>query len=82
MFDNPLTMGDHEGHNVEGEVEQEGQTETTCGFPILDCARNVNFKNIPSSSLPTFYGKSSEDLDKFLFEFYILCRSYNYLQDA
>jgi hypothetical protein len=39
-------------------------------------------KNIPLSALPTFYGKSSEDPDTFLFEFDILCRSYNYLQDA
>jgi hypothetical protein len=34
------------------------------------------------SSLPTFYGKSSEDPKTFLFEFGILCRSYNYLKDA
>ena len=39
-------------------------------------------KNIPASSLPTFYGKSTEDPDTFLFEFDILCRSYNYLHDA
>ena len=39
-------------------------------------------KNIPPSSLPTLYGKSNEDPDTFLFEFDILCRSYNYLQDA
>ena len=39
-------------------------------------------KKIPPSSLPTFYGKSNEDPDTFLFEFDILCRSYNYLQDA
>jgi hypothetical protein len=39
-------------------------------------------KNIPPSALPNFYGKSSEDLDVFLFEFDILCRSYNYLRDA
>ena len=39
-------------------------------------------KNIPPSSLPTFYGKSNEDPNTFLFEFGILCRSYNYLQDA
>ena len=39
-------------------------------------------KNIPPSALPTFYGKPSEDLDVFLFEFDILCRSYNYALDA
>ena len=44
--------------------------------------QNVTMKNIPPSSLPTFYGKSNEDPNTFLFEFNILCRSYNYLQDA
>lgn len=39
-------------------------------------------KNIPMASLPLFYGKSFEDPDAFLFEFDILCRSYNYYEDA
>jgi hypothetical protein len=39
-------------------------------------------KNIPLYALPTFYGKSSENIDTLLFEFDILCRSYNFLQDA
>ena len=39
-------------------------------------------KNIPPSSLPTFYGKSNEDSNTFMFDFDILCRSYDYLQDA
>ena len=39
-------------------------------------------KNIPLSVLPTFYGKTSEDPNTFLFQFNILCRSYNYLQDS
>jgi hypothetical protein len=49
-------------------------------IPILDTTPNVNMKNIPLSALPTFYSKRSEDLDTFLFDFNILCRSYNYLQ--
>ena len=44
--------------------------------------QDVTMKNIPPSSLPTFYGKSIEDPEAFLFEFDILRRSYNYLQDA
>ena len=44
--------------------------------------QDVTMKNIPPSSLPIFYGKSNEDPDTVLFEFNILCRSYNYLQDA
>ena len=39
-------------------------------------------KNIPPSALPHFHGMSSEDPDSFLFEFDILCRSYNYIRDA
>ena len=62
--------------------EGENRTETTFGFPILDTTQEVNMNNIPHSSLPTFYGKSNEDPNTFLFEFDILCRSYNYLQDA
>ena len=76
-------MSDQETrHHMEGEGEHEGRNETTFGFPILDLAQNASMKNIPTSSLPTFYRKSTEDLDTFLFEFDILCRSYNYLQDA
>ena len=67
---------------INNEGEGENQIEATFGFPILDTVLDVNLKNIPPSSLPTFYGKSNEDLDTFLFEFDILCRSYNYLQDA
>jgi hypothetical protein len=85
LFGNQISMDDHEDHNHvrndEGE-EVGNQTETTFWFPNLDTMPNVNMKNIPLSSLPTFYGKSSEDPYTFLFEFDILCRSYNYLQDA
>jgi hypothetical protein len=78
-------MDDREDQNNvrHGEEEEVGnQTETASRFPILDTTLNVNMKNIPLSTLPPFYGKRSEDLDTFLFDFNILCRSYNYLQDA
>ena len=70
-------MGYHEE-----EVEREGQTKTTFGFPILDLIQYVNMNNIPLSSLPVFYGKSIEDPNTYLFEFDVLCRSYNYLHDS
>jgi hypothetical protein len=78
-------MDDQEDHNNvrHGEEEETGnQTKTTFRFSILDTTPNVNMNNIPLSSLPTFYDKNSEDPDTFLFEFDILCRSYNYIQDA
>jgi hypothetical protein len=69
-------MEDEEERNVEAEGE------ATFGFPILDLAPNVNMKNIPPSVLPNFRGTITEDPDAFLFEFDILCRSYNYVDDA
>jgi hypothetical protein len=91
ILGNPFTMGER-GRDLHGElhIENEGEEqaeneltpETTFGFPILDLVQDVNMKNIPLSALPTFHGKNSEDPDVFLFEFDILCRSYNYLQDA
>ena len=38
-------------------------------------------KDIPPLALPHFHGMTSEDPDS-LFEFDILCRSYNYVRDA
>ena len=77
-------QGENEDHDEARNDEEEGEnrTEATFGFPILDTPQDVNMKNIPPSSLPTFYGKSNEDPDTFLFESDILCRIYNYLQDA
>jgi hypothetical protein len=69
-------MVDEEERNVEAEGE------ATFGFPILDLAPNVNMKNIPLSVLPNFIGTITEDLDAFLFEFDIICQSYNYVDDA
>ena len=75
-------LGENEYRNkvINNEGEGENQTKATFRFPILDTVLDVNMKNIPPSSLPTFYGKSNEDPDTFLFEFDILCRSFNYLQ--
>ena len=39
-------------------------------------------KNIPLSSLPNFQGMVVEDPDTFLFEFDVLCKSYDYNTDA
>ena len=66
----------------EEERNREPEGETTFRFPILDLMSNVNMKNISPSVLPNFRGMVIEDLDAFLFEFDILCRSYNYVDDA
>lgn len=54
----------------------------TFEFPISNLHDNANLKNIPTSSLPKFYGLVTEELDTFLFEFDVLCRSYLYTIDA
>ena len=38
-------------------------------------------KNIPHLALLIFYGMSSDDPKTFLFEFYVLCISYDYITD-
>lgn len=39
-------------------------------------------KNIPLSALPNFHGLSTKDPNEFLYEFDILCRSYDYTTTA
>eukprot|EP00253_Pinus_taeda_P014105 PITA_14105 len=41
----------------------------------------MKMKNISPSSLPHFHGLTSEDPDTFLFEFAVLCRTYDYTED-
>ena len=74
-------MAGKEEERVLNEPREEDE-EQTFGFPILDLAHNTNMKNINPSTLPTFHGMSTEDPDAFLFEFNILCRRYNYINDA
>lgn len=52
------------------------------GFPILDEDTTITTKNISPSIFPNFHGLRSEDPETFLFEFEVLCRSYDYLHDA
>ena len=57
-------------------------TQPPFPFPIPTQQGNQNMKNIPSATLPKFYGLITEDPDTFLFEFDILCQSYDYTTDA
>jgi hypothetical protein len=69
------------GDMVDEEGNANNETETF-EFPILDITRDISMKNILLSSLPHFHGMSTEDPDSFLFEFDILCMSYNYTDSA
>ena len=53
--------------------------EDLIGFLIQDMDISVPMKNIPPYFLPNFLGMRTEDLEKSLFEFEILCRYYGYL---
>jgi len=48
----------------------------------LDKETNATMKNISPSVLPNFYGLKSEYPGTFLFEFEVLCRTYDYLEDS
>ena len=56
--------------------EDDYNEEYPLGFSIQDTDGSVHMKKIPPSFLPKFHGLRSEDLETFLFEFEIVCRSY------
>ena len=61
---------------------EEDTTATTFYFSIKDTMGDVRMKNIPHSSLSNFYGLTTEDLDRFMFKFDVLCHSYDYTYNA
>ena len=54
----------------------------TFEFPIQESEGIFQMKNIPPSAIPNFRGLPSEDPNTFLFEFDVLCRSYDYYSNA
>lgn len=76
------TMADHEDHVERIDENQVSGEQSTFLFPIVDPDTMVQMKDIPPSTLPHFHGKVHEDPDSFLFEFDIMCRSYDYSTDA
>ena len=51
--------------------------QPTFQFPLPNLVTNANLKNIPPYALPKFYGLATEDPNTFLFEFDILCHSFD-----
>jgi hypothetical protein len=76
----PLETKDNPQKEMAHDIVKE--EPTTFGFPIKETDEETKMKNIPHSTLPNFHGLSKEDLDTFLFEFDVLCRSYDYVTDA
>jgi hypothetical protein len=74
-------MSNDEGGAGGGEMGA-SNVEDEFGFPILDPTTTIQMKNIPPSTLPNFHGMVTEDPETFLFEFDVLCHSYDYSNDA
>ena len=51
-------------------------------FPIGEITKEVPMKVVPLSSLPNLHGSMSEDPNTFVFEFDILCQSFDYTSNA
>ena len=70
-----------ENHHHEGNSLPEG-TVATLQFLIKKPEGIAPMKSISPSVFPHFYGKATEDVDEFVFEFDILCHSYDYTTNA
>ena len=66
-----------ENHHNDDDPPPEG-TVARLQFPIQQPQGLAPMKNISPSVLPRFHGKATEDPNEFLFEFDILCCSYDY----
>ena len=54
---------------------------TQRAFPIREADGETKMKNISPSALPHFHGITFEDPDTFIFEFFVVCRTYDYTSD-
>ena len=50
-------------------------------FPFRETNGDTKMKNIRPSTLPHFHGLTIEDPDTFLFEFDVICQTYDYTVD-
>ena len=50
-------------------------------FPIRETNGDTKMKNISPSSLPNFHGLTTEDPKTFLFDFDVICQTYDYTDD-
>jgi len=65
-----------------GEIVHSDNANRTFTTPIvIDTTVSAPMKNISPTVLPTFRGISLENPDQFLFEFKLLCRTYDYEHD-
>ena len=74
--------GNNGDNNGEGHNGRNREGDNLFGFPIVDEETHATMKNISPSVLPNFYGLRSEDPETFLFEFEVVCRTYDYMEDS
>ena len=85
IFEEPI--GEEEEENIPLEPMAENRNARGNGeriegtFPIRETNGDTKTKNISPSSLPYFHGMTTEDPDTFLFEFAVICRTYDYVED-
>ena len=72
------------GNNGRGRGNNGGTRDgdSSFGFPIVDEDSRATMKNISPSVLPNFHGLRNEDPETFLFEFEVICQTYDYLEDT
>lgn len=70
----PKTMAENINNRGNGE-----RIEGT--FPIRETNGDTKMKNISSSALPHFHGLTTKDHDTFLFAFFVLWETYDYVED-
>jgi len=77
-----LVLCENSLYNMSGETIHGGNANRTFTTPIvIDTTVSAPMKNISPAVLPTFRGLSLGDPDQFLFEFKLLCRTYDYEHD-
>ena len=57
----------------------ETQAQGVC--PIREVEGETKMKNINPLAIPHFHGITYEDPDTFIFEFFVVCRTYDYASD-
>jgi len=85
IFEEPI--GEEEEENIPPETMAENRNARGNGervegtYPIRETNGDTKMKNISLSALPHFHGLTTKDPDTFLFEFVVICRTYDYAED-
>ena len=66
---------------VENQNDRGNRERVEGAFPIKETNGDTKMKNISPYALPHFHGLTIEDPETFLFEFFVICRTYDYTDD-